>query len=131
MNGSAKKEIKKCMALPPLYKNSEGWYANTDIQFELKDLFQRMGAKYWILVDVISADKANLDSSLLDQEAEKILWMQIRNEMNRMRSSFQYTVLVNTSNVGRLDLSQSRNLIRTGEAAAADVVKNIKQDFSL
>tara|TARA_B100001248_G_scaffold262716_1_gene261407 strand:+ start:3158 stop:4045 length:888 start_codon:yes stop_codon:yes gene_type:complete len=126
-SGPAYKDLKKCIAYPPLFYSYNSWHADAlAIDAAITKLRQEKDY-HIILVNVIAGDNFQSSAKVIDQEAEKILWKEIATRMEKAASKVDSYISINTSEVSILDLSKTKRLIQLGEEQSASAILNIKR----
>jgi len=126
-SGPAFKDLKKCVAYPPLFYSYNTWHADT---LSIKDAIAKLrseGDYHIVLVNVIANDTFRTSKKVIDQEAEKILWQEVRDRLEEAAKEVDTYVAIDTSAESILDLGATKALIKLGQEQSASAVMGMRR----
>ncbi len=125
-NGPAKRELKKCLAFPPLFKDYQSWLSVPAFALNQNEMLEDRENQYVVLVDVI----AGIDSKGIDENAEVLLWQEYQVLLEQMRKQVDFYIPVAAEELHQSLQSHKKELMRLGQAAAHPVLKKLKNQLN-
>ena len=113
-NGNAVNALKNCLPYPPLFKPSGDRLAAVNYVKQAADFLKNNGMDVVVLVNVISAGKFMSDEQANEQPVLANLWIQTRKSLLESEPLVDYTITIDTKNMGLNGFEYRRALIQTG-----------------